>query len=112
MSERKELGKITNCRVGFGGYQDAHMGIWFQLGGASWGVGDGRGHWWTSIVPDERSKWTEATRTESFAEIMRYINGLLKDAGVDDTRALVGVPVEVTFDGMTLTSWRILKEVL
>ena len=40
------------------------------------------------------------------------LNALLQDAKVTHVGELVGVPVEVTFDGMTLQSWRVLKEVL
>ena len=39
-------------------------------------------------------------------------NSLLNEAKVDDIKNLKGVPVEATFDGTLLKSWRILTEVL
>jgi hypothetical protein len=43
---------------------------------------------------------------------MRYVSKLLKEAKVDSVDKLKGKPVEVTFEGNTLKSWRILTEVL
>jgi hypothetical protein len=43
---------------------------------------------------------------------MRYVSTLLKEAKVNSVDMLKGKPVEVTFDGNTLKSWRILTEVL
>jgi hypothetical protein len=43
---------------------------------------------------------------------MRYVSSLLKDAKVNSVDQLKGKPVEVTFDGNMLKSWRILTEVL
>lgn len=108
--ERKELGKINKVRFGFGGYQDAMIGITFDLGGQSWGVGDFWGQWYRD--PDEHCKWTRETQVNSLGEMVLRIRTLLVDAGVESVEQLKGVPVEVSFENMTLKSWRVLKEVL
>lgn len=43
---------------------------------------------------------------------MRYVSGLLKDAKVSSVDRLVGKPIEATFDGQVLESWRILTEAI
>lgn len=109
-SERKELGKIQKCHFGQGGYQDACIGVTFTLGGDSWGVGDFWGAW--AIERSDRAKWTEADRITQLGEMVMRLNSLLANAKVSTVDALQGIPVEVTFDGMALESWRVLKEVL
>lgn len=111
-NERKELGKITSFKLGYGGYQDAMFGVSIGLGGSSWGVGDFKGAWSLDITVDKYTKWTEKDRDSEFAKAMRFINETLKKAHKTDIGQLVGVPVEVTFDGNCLKSWRILEEVL
>lgn len=111
MSERKELGKIKSIRVGLGGYQDAMIGIWLDLGGESWGVGAGEGQW--SIEHSAHCKWTEADRIHGLGQLMMTLAGWLKQAKKDHAQQLIGVPVEVTFvEFNKLKSWRILEEVL
>ena len=111
MEER--LGKISSVSFGFGGYQDAQIGLWLQFEGESWGVtGAVNGGWSTSIKWSEHCKWTEEGRTKSYAELVREISDLLLVAKVDSVDELLHKPVMVTFDGMMLTEWRILKEVL
>jgi hypothetical protein len=113
MSARKELGKIQSVRYGHGGYQDAMLGISFALGGSGWGVGDFWGYWAPSLIDcGEHCKWTEADRDADMAKTARRIDALLKDAKVNDVAKLAGIPIEVTFNGMTLESWRVLGEVL
>lgn len=108
-----QLGKITRATFGPGGYQDAQFGLSVALGGESWGVGDFKGFWDVKTVPSNPSfKWTEADRDAAYAATMRFVAELLRDAKVSDVARLVGVPVEVTFDGNTLHSWRVLTEVL
>lgn len=110
---RKELGRIQKVWFGHGGYQDACIGINFTLGGDSWGVGDSRTAWDPQMIEcSANAKWTEADRDKQLVEIMRYTSSLLADAKVHNVADLKGIPVEVTFDGMALKSWRILKEVL
>jgi hypothetical protein len=64
------------------------------------------------ISCSEHSKWSESDRDVWYAEIMRYVSKLLRDAKVDSVEKLKGKPIEATFDGNTLKEWRILTEVL
>jgi len=105
-----KLGKIQSVKFGSGGYDDAMFGISFTLGGDSWGVGDFKGQW--SGDPIRGAEWTKEDRQERFGEIMVWIMELMATAKVNDITRLAGIPVEVTFDGNTLKSWRILTEVL
>lgn len=107
---RTELGKIQHCAFGYGGYQDACIGISFTLGGEMWGVCDFWGAW--AIDRSDYCKWTEESRLLDLGKTVMRITALLKDAKVASVEKLKGIPVEVTFDGMTLQSWRVLKEVL
>ncbi len=108
----KQLGKITSVRFGHGGYQDAQFGIWFQFGNDGWGCGSGKGVWQGG--PSTGAKWTMADKEKTCAEIMLYIEDLMRQAKVADVKDLKGVPVELTFDKPfgTLESWRILTEVI
>jgi len=109
----KKLGKIESVRFGLGGYQESQLGLSVTLGNGSWGVGDFRGGWDAeSIKWTENCKWTEEERDKGYAETMRYLSKLLKDAKVSGVDKLKGIPVEVTFDGNILKEWRILTEVL
>ena len=109
----KKLGKIESVRFGHGGYQDACIGLSVTLGNGSWGVGDSRANWDAEQIKwSEHSKWTEEDRDGWYAEIMRYVSSLLKDAKVNSVDQLKGKPVEVTLDDNQLKSWRILTEVL
>lgn len=110
MNERTRLGKIANVRVGMGGYQEAMLGIWFTFEGESWGCGTGEGAWAHS--PDEHTKWTVAEQDAVLAKTFRHIGEVLNAAKVDDVAKLRGAPVEVTFEGNLLRSWRVLTEVL
>ena len=65
-----------------------------------------------AIKRSDYCKWTEEDRVRQLGEMVMRLNALLQDAKVTHVGELVGVPVEVTFDGMTLQSWRVLKEVL
>lgn len=107
---RTELGKIKVAEFGAGGYQGACIGARFGLGGESWGVGDFWGAW--SIERSEWCKWTEEDRIKQLGEMCMRVSKLLSEAKVDNVSQLVGIPVEVTFDGMKMESWRVLKEVL
>jgi hypothetical protein len=109
----KKLGKIEDVRFGLGGYQGAMLGLHVTLGNGSWGVGDSKANWDSEQIKwTEHTKWTEEERDGWYAEIMRYVSSLLKDAKVDSVDKLKGKPVEVTLDGNQLKSWRILTKVL
>lgn len=109
---RTEIGKIRKVKFGFGGYQDAQFGVSFDIGSdkLGWGVGDFRGYWATEH--DKRCKWSEQDRLASLGETCMWLSKILNDAKVSDISKLIGIPVEVTFDGNTLKSWRVLTEVI
>jgi hypothetical protein len=109
----KRLGKIEDVHFGLGGYQGAMLGLHVTLGDGSWGVGDSRANWDSEQIKwTEHTQWSEEDRNVWYAEIMKYVSKLLKDAKVDSVEKLKGKPVEVTFNGNTLKEWRILTEVL
>ena len=109
---RKEIGKIQSVKFGKGGYQDACIGISFELGSDKngWGVGDFNGDW--ALERSKDAEWTEEIRIKNLGKMCMYINQLLEDAKVDDINELKGKPVEVTFDGNLLKEWRLLTEVI
>ena len=109
----KKLGKIQSVRFGHGGYQDACIGLSVTLGDGSWGVGDFKGTWDPELITrSEYTKWTEEERTKGFDDTMRFVSKLLKEAKIDSVDKLKNIPVEVTFEGMSLKEWRILTEVI
>jgi len=107
---RTEIGKIRSISFGHGGYQDAMIGVTFDLGGKSWGVGDFWGDW--ALERCTNTQWTEQDRITKLGKTVMRINQLLKDANVSTLEKLVGKPVEVTFDGNLLETWRILTEAI
>lgn len=111
MSTVKELGRITAATFGFGGYDDAMIGLSISIGGKSWGSGDFKGEWAHKEVP-QGAKWTAESRLTRLGEAVLYLRDLLVAAKVKDVAELVGVPIEATFDGTRLQSWRVLEEVL
>ena len=109
----KKLGKITKAKFGIGGYQDACIGLSVALDFNGSGVHDGRTAWDANKIEcSDRCEWTEKDRSKEYDEIMRYLSDLLHAAKVDSVDHLVGIPVEATFNGMSLDSWRVLTEVL
>lgn len=110
LNTRTELGRITKISFGFGGYQDVQLGLSITLGGKSWGVGDFKGAWGTDR--SEHAKWSEEDRLRQLGEACMFLRDLLQKANKRTVDELVGVPVEVTFRGNTLDSWRVLDEVL
>lgn len=109
----KKLGKIKSVKFGLGGYQDATIGLHVTLAGTVWGVCDSRSAWDAETIKwTEHCNWTEADRDKQYAELVRYVSKLLKEAKVSSVDQLKGIPVEVTFEGNSLKEWRILTEVL
>jgi len=106
----KKIGKIQSVHFGFGGYDNAMIGVSFSLGGKSWGTQDFWGDW--SLERSERAKWSEEDRIKKLGEVVMKINKTLKDANKSSVDDLIDVPIEVTFINNTLNSWRILTEVL
>jgi hypothetical protein len=107
---RKELGKIKRFDMGFGGYDDAMFGMSVTLGGVGWGVQDFDGTW--TREPDSNCKWTQEDQTAHWGKVCRRVADLMAKAKVKTCEEMIGTPVEVTFNGNALQSWRILEEVL
>lgn len=107
---RTELGYIKQASFGYGGYQDAMIGLSITLGGKSWGVSHFKGAW--GIDRSEHAKWTENERHYQLGEACMFLRDLLQKAGKTSVSQLVGVPIEATFEGTLLRSWRVLDEVL
>lgn len=111
--ERIKLGKLENVTFGLGGYQDACLGLTVTISGDGWGVGNNNSVWdFNQISHTEHCDWTEKDREKQSADVMRYVSDLLAAAKVDSVDRLNGKPVEATFEGMQLKSWRILTEVI
>lgn len=108
--ERKELGKIQAVKFGFGGYQDIQFGISFTLGGEAWGVGDFIGGW--GIEPTTNAQWTHDENVKIIGDACLWLRDALNKANKKTVDQLQGIPIEATFDGNLLKSWRILTEVL
>lgn len=110
---KKELGRISDVYFGLGGYQEAMIGIHLQFSFDCCGVGDSKCAWDANCIKWSKScEWSEKDRSAQYDEIVRFVSDLLSQAKVDDVAKLKGKPVELTFDGMSLKSWRILTEVL
>ena len=111
MTEKK-IGKIQSVKFGHCGYQDSCIGIDFSFGSDKdcWGVCQNWGDW--CFERSEHAKWTEESRIKNLGEMCMKIAKLLEEAKVDDIAELKGVPVEVTFAGNVIKSWRILTEVI
>ncbi len=108
--EKKEIGKIQLVEFGFGGYQDAMIGVTFRLGGLDWGVTDFKGFWRGD--PTEHTKWSREQQINDLGGMVLWFSQLLRDAGKTHLDQLHEVPIEATFVNNSLRSWRILREVL
>lgn len=106
----KRIGKITKATFGMGGYDDAMIGLAVSLGSSGWGVSDWRGPW--AMKPTEHCKWTAEDQVRQAGETVMWLNGILAAAKKQHVSELVGVPVEVEFDGSLLKSWRVLTEAI
>lgn len=113
MKMSKKLGKISNIKFGYGGYQDAMLGltISFEMQGS--GVCDFKGFWDYHLIDHTTScQWSEIERTGYLLDVIKLISNLLNDAKVSSLDKLKNKPVELTFEGNTLIEWRILTEVI
>lgn len=106
----KVLGKISSVKFGYGGYQDAMVGLTVGLETNSGSCVYFRGAW--NIRVNSYTLCTESDRNADFIETMRFINQTLIDSKKDDISKLVSVPVEIEFVDGALHSWRVLTEVL
>ena len=112
MTENTQLGKIEQIYLGYGGYQDVQLGITVTLSGNGFGVCDFKGFWSLGMACNESSTWNQTDRNEKDAQTMRWVDKLMKTAGVARLEDLKGIPIEAVFEGSVLKSWRILEEVL
>lgn len=108
MSENKWLGKITSAEFGFGGYDDAMIGLSLTFVG-DYSVSDFEGTWTTR---SERAQWSVEDQRGHFADAVIKLRDTLAAAKQRHVGQLVGVPVEVTTKNGRLESWRVLTEVL
>lgn len=107
----KFLGKITKCKFGLGGRQDAMIGVSFvfQFDGIC-SVSDFWGAW--AIPRSDYAKWSEQDRIDELGKTCMRLTDVLNQAKKESVSDLVGVPVEITISGQTLKSWRVLTEVI
>lgn len=106
----KKLGKISAVRFGWGGYQDAQFGISFSISGDGWGWHDFWGFW--GSAPSVSAQWSQSDQIRHFGETALRIRDILVQAKKRDVSELVGIPVEITTDGLSTQAWRVLTEVL
>jgi hypothetical protein len=110
----KELGKIIEVKFGRVGHQESCIGLNLVFSG-KWGevcTRVGNGYSPSRIKHTQHCKWTEADRDNDFAQTIREIDKILKDANVDYVNELLDKPVEVEFDDNLIKDWRILTEVI
>lgn len=88
------------ANFGYGGYQDAMIGASFSLGGKDWAVSD----FWGCFLRDDAGP--------AMFEVCGKVKDLLDAAKMNRMQDLGGIPIEATFDGLKLSSWRVLTEVL
>jgi len=111
MATQKRIGKIQRIEFGFGGYDDAMIGISVTLGSdkEGWGVGEFKGTW--ANRPDGAG-WTLESQARILGETVIWFKDLLIAAKRKRIEDLEGTPVEVTFENDRLKSWRVLTEVI
>ena len=114
MATETKLGRITAATFGRGGYQDVQFGLFLTFEGKSWGVCASKATWDPANLKPNGSgfQWTEDGRSAELADLCRFLSDTLKAAKKEHVGQLVGVPVEVTFEGNMLKAWRVLDEVL
>mgnify|MGYP003612283899 CR=1 FL=1 len=114
----KVLGKIKSCELAI---RDGVIGFVFELSinGGSSGVTDAKNMWQTikevkhrNEATHDRYKWTVEDRNNYLISSVDHINHLMNDANVYKFSDLKDKPIEVTLDGFSLVSFRILTEVL
>jgi len=109
----KKLGRISKVKFGHCGYQNAEFGFYVYFEGNGWGTTDNWSFWDHKLVSiNEDTDWDETVRDAKMADICRRISALLNTAKVNHIDALKDMPIEATFEGRKLDSWRILTEVL
>lgn len=105
------LGKIAGCKFGRGGYDNAMVGWSFHLESKAGSSIDFWGYW---AHRSKDAKWTEESREALMGKYTMQVVELLSKAKKESLEELVGVPIEITWEGFNgrLLSWRVLEEVL
>jgi len=104
-----KLGKITKVTLGTGGYQEAQFGFSFEIEYGIYTTGD---FWGTWSERSESAKYSMYEWREHWIEAMLRIKKIMGEAKVQEFSELIGIPVDITFDGERMTGWRILTEAL
>lgn len=107
----KQLGKIAFAEFGVNKDYPFYIGLQlsFQLSDKSW-IGAG-GKYLININPN--CKWeSEKQRTEAIAQIVQFVNDILRAAKVHYVSELINKPVEVMIENNCFKDFRILTEVL
>jgi hypothetical protein len=108
--ERTEYGKIASINFGYGGYQDAQLGVSIVLEGPGWEVSTFKGTW--ARDPDQHCRWTKEDQIQLLGETTLWLRTLLNDARVLNLNNLLNKPVVAIFEDNMLKEWRIFTEVL
>lgn len=99
----KELGKIRNIILGFGGYQDSMFGLTINFDMRSGSISTFiSGGWYDNNL----------AVNNSYESLCKEIINFLKQAKVSSIDQLKNKPVEISLDRNTFVSFRILTEVL
>lgn len=106
----RKLGKISAVSFGWGGYQDAMLGLSLTFDMKGTAVATFVGGW--GIKRSERCQWTEEERLKTLGEAVMKLGDMLEKTHKTDVSKLLGTPVEVFLDGNMLKDWRLLEEVL
>jgi len=101
-----QLGKIR--KVTFGNYEYL-FGLFLDLGGDGWGVS---AEYCYNHCYMPKNQLGEQDKIDDELTMISKIQLLLSDAKVETIDQLIGKPVEVTFEGNLIRSFRILTEVL
>lgn len=107
MPQEKTLAKITKAELGHDG--DGRFGLNLVFTGSGIGCGTFEGTW---AQRSEHAQWSLADQAKAFADVMYLLRDTLTKAKRRHADQLVGVPVELTFEGNMLRSWRVLEEVI
>ena len=107
---RKQLGKIETISFGV---EDGKLGLSLTFTFGSTGCIWYETIWdFATVEKTEYSKWTEMEREQEAVELMKKISKYLNEAKVSSITELKNVPVECSFSGNMMRSWRVLKEVI
>ncbi len=110
METREQLGRISRAEFGWGGYQDAMIGLSLSFEHKGSGCGHFDGFW--GIERSSFAEWTEGDRTFALGEMVMRLAEILSKAKCQSVSDLIGKPVMVTYEGIKMKDWRILDEVL